>query len=48
MAEPCQGGLQSKSGEAQVLSKGPVQLALAGGGEGVNLGVDVGAFTISR
>src|SRR6476661_4668777 len=38
----------AKSGEAQVLSKGPVQLALAGGGEGVNLGVDVGAFTISR
>jgi hypothetical protein len=38
----------AKSGEAQVLSKGPVQLALAGGGEGVNLGVDIGAFTISR
>jgi len=38
----------AKSGEAQVLSKGPVQLALAGGGEGVNLGVDVGAFTIRR
>ena len=38
----------AKSGEAQVLSKGPVQLALAGGGEGMNLGVDVGAFTISR
>ena len=36
----------AKSGEAQVLTKGPVQLALAGGGEGVNLGVDVGAFTI--
>ena len=35
-----------KSGEAQVLSKGNVSLALAGGGEGVNLGVDVGAFTI--
>ena len=38
----------AKSGEAQVLSKGPVQLALAGGGEGVNLGVDIGAFTLSR
>jgi len=38
----------AKSGEAQVLSKGPVQLALAGGGEGVNLCVDIGAFTISR
>jgi len=37
-----------KSGEAQVLSKGPVSLALAGNGEGVNLGVDVGKFTISR
>ena len=37
-----------KSAEAQVLSKGPVQLALAGGGEGVNLGVDVGAFRITR
>jgi hypothetical protein len=37
-----------KSGEAQVLSKGPVSLALAGGGEGMNLGVDIGAFTIKR
>ena len=37
-----------KSAEAQVLSKGPVQLALAGGGEGVNLGVDVGALRITR
>lgn len=37
-----------KSGEAQVLTKGPVSLALAGGGEGMNLGVDVGAFTIKR
>jgi len=36
-----------KSGEAQVLTKGPVSLALAGNGEGVNLGVDVGEFTIS-
>lgn len=37
-----------KSGEAQVLSKGTVSLALAGSGRGVDLGVDVGAFTISR
>ncbi len=37
-----------KSGEAQVLTKGPVSLALAGGGEGINLGVDVGAFKIER
>lgn len=37
-----------KSGEAQVLTKGPVSLALGGGGEGVNLGVDVGKFSITR
>ncbi|KGI76940.1 hypothetical protein [Oleiagrimonas soli] len=37
-----------KSGSAQVLTKGTVSLALAGTGEGVDLGVDVGAFTISR
>lgn len=37
-----------KSGEAQVLSKGPVSLALAGTGEGVNLGVDVGQLKIER
>lgn len=37
-----------KSSTAQVLSKGTVSLALAGTGEGVNLGIDVGAFTISR
>lgn len=35
-----------KSGEAQVLSNGPVSLALAGAGAGVNVGVDVGAFRI--
>lgn len=37
-----------KSGEAQVLTKGEVSLALAGNGEGVNLGVDVGEFKIDR
>ncbi len=37
-----------KSANAQVLSKGTVSLALAGHGEGIDLGVDVGAFTISR
>ncbi|WP_109123658.1 hypothetical protein [Dyella sp. C11] len=37
-----------KSGEAQVLSKGTVSLALHGSGEGVNLGVSVGAFEIER
>jgi hypothetical protein len=37
-----------KSGEAQVLTKGEVSLALAGNGQGVDLGVDLGEFTISR
>jgi hypothetical protein len=36
-----------KSSQAQVLSKGTVSLALAGTGEGVNLGVSAGKFTIS-
>ncbi|MGN6521021.1 MAG: hypothetical protein ACTHK2_16545 [Dokdonella sp.] len=35
-----------KSGTAQVLTKGTVSLALAGSGEGVELGVSVGGFTI--
>ena len=46
-----QGGAHAgvvKSGSAQVLTKGTVSLALAGSGEGVDLGVDVGSFTISR
>ena len=46
-----QGGAHAgvvKSAEAQVLTKGTVSLALAGHGEGINLGVDVGAFSISR
>jgi len=37
-----------KSGTAQVLTKGTVSLALAGKGEGVDLGIDVGEFTLSR
>ncbi|MBN8482147.1 MAG: hypothetical protein J0L88_11220 [Xanthomonadales bacterium] len=37
-----------KAGTAQVLTKGTVSLALAGAGEGVELGVSVGGFTISR
>jgi len=37
-----------KSGSAQVLTKGNVSLALAGHGEGVDLGVDVGQLVISR
>jgi hypothetical protein len=37
-----------KSGTAQVLSKGTVSLALAGTGQGINLGVSGAKFTISR
>jgi hypothetical protein len=37
-----------KAGNVQVLTKGPVSLALAGSGEGVDLGIDVGKFTISQ
>ncbi|MGO4700934.1 hypothetical protein [Dyella sp. 2RAB6] len=37
-----------KSGQAQVLTKGTTSLALAGTGEGVNLGVSVGKFSIKR
>ena len=37
-----------KSGIAQALTKGNVSLALAGTGEGVNLGVSFGKFTISN
>lgn len=37
-----------KAGTAQVLSKGTVSLALAGAGEGVELGVSVGNFVISK
>jgi hypothetical protein len=36
-----------KSGSVQVLTKGAVSLALAGSGEGVDLGIDVGEFTLS-
>jgi len=37
-----------KSGSAQVLTKGTASLALAGAGEGVDLGISFGKFTISR
>jgi len=37
-----------KSGTAQVLTKGTVSLALAGNGEGVDLGVDIGKFTLTH
>jgi hypothetical protein len=36
-----------KSSQAQVLTKGTTSLALAGTGQGVNLGISVGKFTIS-
>jgi hypothetical protein len=37
-----------KSGTAQILTKGTVSLALAGEGEGVELGLSVGGFTITK
>ena len=37
-----------KAGTAQAMTKGDVSLALSGTGEGVNLGVALTAFTISR
>jgi hypothetical protein len=37
-----------KSGDAHVLTKGTVSLALAGDGEGVDIGVDFGNFTLTR
>jgi hypothetical protein len=37
-----------KSGTAQLLTKGTVSLALAGTGEGVDIGIDVGEFTLTR
>lgn len=37
-----------KSGSVQVLTKGTVSLALSGSGQGIDLGVSVGKFTISK
>lgn len=37
-----------KAGTAQVLTKGTVSLALAGAGEGVDIGISFGGFTISK
>ncbi|HEY6984520.1 MAG TPA: hypothetical protein VH375_00445 [Rhodanobacteraceae bacterium] len=37
-----------KSGTAQVLTKGTVSLALAGAGEGIDIGVSFGGFVIER
>ncbi len=36
------------SGSVQVLTKGTVSLALSGSGHGIDLGISVGKFTISR
>jgi hypothetical protein len=38
----------AKSAEAHVLTKGEVSLALSGTGNGVDIGIDFGKFTISR
>ena len=46
-----QGGAHAgavKSAAAQVVTKGDISLALAGKGEGVDIGVDFGKFVISR
>jgi hypothetical protein len=37
-----------KSGTAQILTKGTSSLALAGAGEGVDIGISFGKFTITR
>lgn len=37
-----------KAGTVQLLTKGPVSLALAGNGEGVDLGIAVGELTLTR
>ena len=37
-----------KAGDAQVLTKGPVSLALASVGHGVEMGITLGELTISR
>jgi hypothetical protein len=37
-----------KSGTAQVLTKGTVSLALAGAGEGIDIGVSFGGFSIEK
>lgn len=38
----------AKSSTAQVMTKGDISLSLAGTGEGVDLGIGFGAFTIER
>ena len=37
-----------KAGETYVMTKGPVSLALAGGGSGVDVGIDFSKFTIEK
>ena len=41
-------GVKNKAGDAQVVTKGNVSLALSGKGSGWNLGVAFGAFIIER
>ena len=38
----------AKAGEAAVMTKGKVSIALAGSGEGVDVGIDFSKFTISK
>lgn len=38
----------AKAGEVMVMTKGEVSLALAGSGEGVDVGIDFSKFTISK
>jgi hypothetical protein len=38
----------TKSVDAQVLTRGEISLALSGNGRGVDIGVTIGALTISR
>ena len=37
-----------KSGAVHLLTKGTVSLALAGAGEGVDIGIDIGKFSVKR
>jgi opacity protein-like surface antigen len=41
-------GAATKGGAAQVMSKGEISLAIAGGGRGWDVGVSFGGFTIER
>jgi len=41
-------GGAGNSGSSQVLTKGEISLALTGTGKGVNIGLDIGSFKITR